>query len=202
MEQKSSKELISIVFPYFKKYQATLYLDLACAALTTVAEMELPILLRQLTNRAQDPIQQVTLSFVTQLAIIYTLMKIIEVAAGYYMTNVGHMMGAKIETDMRSDIFNHLQSLPDAYYNENKVGQLMSRLTNDLFDITEFAHHCPEEYFIGFIKLVVSLIVLGSIQLPLTLILFALIPLMFWSATRFRYKMRRAQQEQRQQVGH
>lgn len=202
MEQKSSKELISIVFPYFKKYQATLYLDLACAALTTVAEMGLPILLRQLTNRAQDPIQQVTLSFVTQLAIIYTLMKIIEVAAGYYMTNVGHMMGAKIETDMRSDIFNHLQSLPDAYYNENKVGQLMSRLTNDLFDITEFAHHCPEEYFIGFIKLVVSLIVLGSIQLPLTLILFALIPLMFWSATRFRHKMRRAQQEQRQQVGH
>ncbi|WP_211236686.1 ABC transporter ATP-binding protein [Atopobacter phocae] len=194
-------QLIKRIRPYFMKYKWILLLDLMCASLTTVSEMTLPLIMRRLTNYGIYNIESLTVQVITRLALWFVLFKVIELVANYFMTSVGHIMGAKIETDMRSHLFKHLQTLPDAYYNENKVGHLMSRLTNDLFDITEFAHHCPEEYFIGAIKMIVALIVLGQIHLPLALIIFCLIPIMFLTATIFRSKMRDAQLMQRQQVG-
>ena len=80
------------------------------------------------------------------------MLRLIDTAANYYMADVGHIMGAKIETDMRKDLFAHLQKLSYSYYDETKIGQLMARITSDLFDVTEFAHHCPEEFFIAFFK--------------------------------------------------
>ena len=117
------------------------------------------------------------------------------------MAYTGHVMGARIETDMRQDAFEHLQKLSDSYFNNTKVGQIMARITSDLFDVTEFAHHCPEEFFIAGIKTIVSFVVLAGINLPLTVIIFAFIPVMAVSCTYFNLKVRAAFKRQRYQIG-
>ena len=197
-----NKHLIKKVLPYFYKYRFTLFLDLFCAGLTTASEMILPLLLRALTNRAVEDLASITLDFVLRLSLIYVIIKTIEVIAQYFMTSIGHIMGARIETDMRRDLYAHLQSLSDTFYNETKVGVIMSRITNDLFDITEFAHHCPEEYFIGAIKILISLIILLKINVKMTLLIYLMIPLMIYFSGHYRNKMRRAQKDQRVHIGH
>lgn len=196
-----SFKLIKKVLPYFKRYQAILYLDLFCAGLTTLSEMVLPLILRFITNTGMTDLDSLSVGIIVKLALLYLVVKTVEVIAGFYMTSIGHIMGAKIETDMRHDVYAHLQGLSYRYYNETKVGQIMSRLTNDLFDITEFAHHCPEEYFIGGLKILISFIILAKINLPLTLILYSLIPLMIIGASSYNHKMRQAQKDQRVHVG-
>lgn len=197
-----NKHLIKKVLPYFYKYRFTLFLDLFCAGLTTASEMILPLLLRALTNRGMNDLASITFDFVLRLSLIYILIKTIEVIAQYFMTSIGHIMGARIETDMRRDLYAHLQSLSDTFYNETKVGVIMSRITNDLFDITEFAHHCPEEYFIGAIKILISLIILLKINVKMTLLIYLMIPLMIYFSGHYRNKMRRAQKDQRVHIGH
>ena len=197
-----NKHLIKKVLPYFYKYRFTLFLDLFCAGLTTASEMILPLLLRALTNRAVEDLASITIDFVLRLSLIYLVIKTIEVIAQYFMTSIGHIMGAKIETDMRRDLYAHLQGLSDTFYNETKVGVIMSRITNDLFDITEFAHHCPEEYFIGAIKILISLIILLKINVKMTLLIYLMIPLMIYFSGHYRNKMRRAQKDQRVHIGH
>ena len=197
-----NKQLIKKVLPYFYKYRFTLFLDLFCAGLTTASEMILPLLLRALTNRAVEDLASITMDFVLRLSLIYVIIKTIEVIAQYFMTSIGHIMGARIETDMRRDLYAHLQSLSDTFYNETKVGVIMSRITNDLFDITEFAHHCPEEYFIGAIKILISLIILLKINVKMTLLIYLMIPLMIYFSGHYRNKMRRAQKDQRVHIGH
>ena len=196
-----SFKLIKKVLPYFKRYQAILYLDLFCAGLTTLSEMVLPLILRFITNTGMTDLESLSVGIIVKLALLYLVVKTVEVIAGFYMTSIGHIMGAKIETDMRHDVYAHLQGLSYRYYNETKVGQIMSRLTNDLFDITEFAHHCPEEYFIGGLKILISFIILAKINLALTLILYSLIPLMIIGASSYNHKMRQAQKDQRVHVG-
>lgn len=198
----NNKHLIKKVLPYFYKYRFTLFLDLFCAGLTTASEMILPLLLRALTNRAVEDLASITLEFVLRLSLIYLVIKTIEVIAQYFMTSIGHIMGARIETDMRRDLYAHLQGLSDTFYNETKVGVIMSRITNDLFDITEFAHHCPEEYFIGAIKILISLIILLKINVKMTLLIYLMIPLMIYFSGHYRNKMRRAQKDQRVHIGH
>ena len=197
-----NKHLIKKVLPYFYKYRFTLSLDLFCAGLTTASEMILPLLLRALTNRAVEDLASITMDFVLRLSLIYLVIKTIEVIAQYFMTSIGHIMGARIETDMRRDLYAHLQGLSDTFYNETKVGVIMSRITNDLFDITEFAHHCPEEYFIGAIKILISLIILLKINVKMTLLIYLMIPLMIYFSGHYRNKMRRAQKDQRVHIGH
>ena len=197
-----NKHLIKKVLPYFYKYRFTLFLDLFCAGLTTASEMILPLLLRALTNRGMNDLASITFDFVLKLSLIYIVIKTIEVIAQYFMTSIGHIMGAHIETDMRRDLYSHLQSLSDTFYNETKVGVIMSRITNDLFDITEFAHHCPEEYFIGAIKILISLIILLKINVKMTLLIYLMIPLMIYFSGHYRNKMRRAQKDQRVHIGH
>lgn len=194
-------QLIKSVIPYFKKYKNILFLDLLCAALTTASEMILPLILRHITNLGIVDRTSLTLELITRLSILFVVIKIIELVAVYYMASIGHIMGAKIETDMRRDVYTHLQTLSDNFYNETKVGQIMSRMTNDLFDITEFSHHCPEEYFIGAIKLIVSFIILVNINVELTVAIFIMIPIMFISSSKFRNKMRKAAKKQRAHVG-
>lgn len=197
-----NRNLIKKVMPYFYKYKLTLFLDLFCAAFTTASEMILPLILRALTNRGMKDLESITFDFVLKLSLIYIAIKIVEIIAQYFMTSIGHIMGARIETDMRRDLYSHLQTLSDTFYNETKVGVIMSRITNDLFDITEFAHHCPEEYFIGAIKILVSLIILLNINVKMTLLIYIMIPLMIFFSGRFRKKMREAQKDQRVHIGH
>lgn len=197
----SNFKLIKSVAPYFKRYKNILILDLICAGLTTASEMILPLILRKITNLGMVGGSVLSLELIVRMAMLFVIIKIVELVAVYYMASIGHIMGAKIETDMRNDIYIHLQTLSDNFYNETKIGQIMSRMTNDLFDITEFSHHCPEEYFIGAIKIVISFVILVSINVPLTIAIFIMIPIMFISSSKFKDKMRVEQKKQRVHVG-
>ncbi len=186
---------------YYKPYIGIIALDLICAALSTVCELVFPLIVRHITNMATDPNQVFLISTVLKLGGLYLFLRLVDTAANYYMANAGHVMGARLETDMRRDLFDHLQKLSFRYFDNTKIGQLMSRMTSDLFDITEFSHHCPEEFFISFIKIVGAFIILGNINILLTTMIFLLLPLMLISIIIFRKKMKKAFKDQRHQIG-
>lgn len=186
---------------YYKPYVGIIILDLLCAAASTVCELVFPMIVREITNTALSGASEVLMSTVIRLSTIYLFLRFCDTAAQYFMANIGHVTGAKLETDMRRDLFNHLQKLPFSYYDNAKVGQIMSRVTSDLFDVTEFSHHCPEEFFIGGIKIIGSFIILSGINFYLTLLIFLLLPLMLISAVVFRKKMKNAFKKQREQIG-
>jgi len=185
---------------YYKPYIGIVILDLMCACLTTVCELVLPMIVRYITHAAESG-AVLLISSVLKLGALYLFLRLVDTCANYYMANTGHIMGARIETDMRRDMFSHLMKLSFGYFDNAKVGQIMSRISNDLFDITEFAHHCPEELFICTIKIVGSFVILCGVNVPLTLILFALLPLMFFSVIFFRKGMKDAFKKQREQIG-
>ncbi len=198
---KKTSELIRRFAPYYKKYLPVLFLDLFCASLTTVCEMVLPLILRYITNQGAQDLASLTVKTIWGIGMLYFGLRIVDGIANFYMAYTGHIMGARIETDMRQDAFEHLQKLSDTYYSNTKVGQLMSRITNDLFDVTELAHHCPEEFFIAFIKTVAAFLILARINLLLTVIIFAIVPVMVVSCTYFNLKMRAAFKKQRVHIG-
>lgn len=199
--QRPVRELIRRFAPYFKRYKGMLAFDLFCAALTTVCEVVFPLIVRAITNQAAADYTQISVPWVLKLGLFYLLLRALDAAAAYYMQSRGHFMGARIETDMRADLFAHLEKLSFSYYSNTKIGQLMARLTSDLFDISEFAHHCPEEFFIAFLKIVVSFVILLQMNVPLTLALFLLIPVMILCLRHFNDKMRLAFKECRHEVG-
>lgn len=199
--KKSNLELMAILRPYYKKNAGLLAKDLFCAALTTVCDIVLPLILSRITDTATRDVANLTVAFIGKMSALYLVLRLVEIAARYFMQGTGHIMGAKIEMDMRSDMYRHLQTLPHAYFSTHKTGHIMSNLTNDLFDVTEFSHHCPEEYFIGAIKLLASFIILIRVDVLLTLILFALIPLYFYVSAKFRHRLRQAQMDQRRKIG-
>ncbi len=202
MERKiKTSELMRRFAPYYKKYTKILVTDLFCAALTTICEIVLPLILRYITNQGIQNLASLTVRTVWMLGAVYLGLRVIDGIANFYMAYTGHVMGARIETDMRQDAFDHLQKLSDSYFNNTKVGQLMSRITNDLFDVTEFAHHCPEEFFIAFIKALAAFIILAQVNLSLTVIIFAVVPVMVVCCTYFNLKMRAAFKKQRQHIG-
>ena len=200
-KQYSIKELTGRFWPYFKPYRSTLFMDLFCAALTTVCEVILPLIIRQITNIALQDIALLTTKFILQMGLLYFALRVVDSIANYYMANIGHVMGAKIETDMRRCAYAHLQQLSNTYFSNTKVGQIMGRITNDLFEVTEFAHHCPEEFFIAGIKIVVSFFILARISLLLTVMVFIFVPIMTFVCRAINKKMRAAFSEQRHQIG-
>lgn len=193
--------LIRRFLPYFKKYTPILIFDLICASFTTVCDLVFPMLVRYITNLGINDIGALTVEIILKVGALYLILRIIDAAANYYMANTGHVMGAKIETDMRRDLFGHLQKMSFSYFANHKVGQLMSRLTNDLFDITEFAHHGPEEIFICGLKIIVSFIILCNVNVPLTLIMFAIMPFVIIFVKYFNTRMRANFKSQRVQIG-
>ena len=204
-EQKESKtnirQLIRRFLPYYRPYRKTLFFDLFCALLTTGSELLLPMLVREITGKAQGGAESLTVRLIVTCGVTYLIMRLIDTVAYYYMANIGHVMGCKIETNMRRDFFAHLQKLSFAFYDNTKIGTLMSRITSDLFDVTEFAHHCPEEYFIAAVKIVGACIILCTINPLLTLITFALIPVMVIVLFHFNSKMKATFRESRRRVG-
>ena len=193
--------LIRRFLPYFRKYKGTVAFDLLCASLTTICELVLPLIVSEITDRATVDAASLTVQFVLKAGGLYILLRIIDAAANYFMQSVGHIMGSRMETDMRNDLFHHLQQLSFSYYSETKVGQIMARITSDLFQVTEFAHHCPEEFFIAGIKIVVSFVVLCGMNLFLTLLVFAVLPFMLIASYHFNGKMRRVMRARNKQVG-
>lgn len=198
MKSKTKKGMLKKHFlPYFRKHKAVLVLDLFCAALTTGCEIVLPMIVREITSIATTDISKLTFELILSLAAVYVVLKIIDMAAGYYMIYIGHGMGVKIEKNMREDMFAHLLTVPFSYFDKTKVGQLMSRITTDLFDVVEFAHHCPEEFFIAGIKIVASFVILATINPLLTVSTFVSIPLIFYGTLYFRRQMRTIFKERR-----
>ena len=201
MKQSKNGGLLKRFLPYYKKYRFILVCDLLCAALTTVCELVLPMIVRHITECATNDISALTVELILRCTLLYVVLRIIDTLANYYMASVGHIMGAKMESDMRHDFFDHLQKLSFSYYDSAKVGTLMSRITNDLFDITEFAHHGPEEIFIAGLKIVCSFIILCTVSVPLTLIVFAVMPPMILVLSLFRRRMKEGFRDSRKQIG-
>ena len=194
-------ELLKKFLPYYKKYIPTVIFDLFCAALTTVCEIVLPLIMRKLTNAGLNDISILSVEYILRIGLFYLILRLIDSAAYYYMAYVGHVMGTKIETDMRRDAYRHLHKLSNTYFNNTKVGQIMGRITNDLFDVTEFSHHCPEEFFIAGIKGIVSFVILLNINIWLTLIIFVIIPIMIVCCRIINKKMRATFRNQRVLIG-
>ena len=193
--------LVRRFLPYFSRYKKTLIFDLLCASLTTVCELVLPLIVSTITDKATVDIASLTTEFALSMGLLYLVLRVVDAAANYFMQSVGHIMGSKMETDMRRDLFHHLQELPFSYYSDAKVGQIMARITSDLFTVTEFAHHCPEEFLIAGVKIVVSFVVLCGMNVPMTLMMFAVLPFMLVFAKHYNGKMRRVFKERNRQVG-
>lgn len=187
--------------PYFYPYKYLLIFDLICAAMTTVCELVLPLILRYITNQGITDLAALSVGTIGKLGLLYFALRVLDCMASYFMAGWGHIMGTRMETDMRRDAYAHLQQLSNTYYNNTKVGQIMGRITNDLFDVTEFAHHCPEEFFIAFIKLIVSFVILARINVPLTVIIFLVIPIMIAVCLPQNLRLRQRFRDQRVQIG-
>ena len=199
--KNSNSRLIKRFLPYYKSHIGTLVFDLFCAGLTTICELILPLIVRYITNTVIEDVALLTAKTILTIGGAYIALRIIDALANYYMASIGHIMGTKIETHMRKDLFQHLQKLSYSYYDNTKIGTIMSRITSDLFDVTEFAHHCPEEFFIAGVKIAVSFIILCTINVPLTLLLFAVIPVMALCLKYFKKRMHEGFRESRVVVG-
>ena len=199
--KRSTWHLIKRFWPYERKYLKTVLLDLFCAALTCLCDLVLPLILRTITNLAMTDLAALTVSLVLKLTFLYFVLRLIDAGAQYFMADMGHVMGVYIETDMREDAFDHLLKLGYTYYSNTKIGQIMGRITDDLFDVTEFAHHCPEEFFIAGLKFVVSFIILCTYNVALTVIIFACVPLMTVVSIKLNHWQRETFRRQRVQIG-
>ena len=200
MKQKKQGLLIRFL-PYYKKYGWFVFVDLLFASLTTVCELVLPKIVSSITDKATSETETLTLTFILSCGLFYIVLRIIDTGANYFMTSIGHIMGARIETDMRKDLFAHLEKLSFTYYDNTKVGTIMSRMTTDLFEVTEFAHHCPEEFLIAGIKIICAFIILLHMNWALTLIVFASVPVMIITLIFFRRKMKKNFATSKKQIG-
>lgn len=162
-------------------------MDMFCALIAAGVDLSFPVLVRFLMNSG---LGKQAYDLVIKIGLLMLTLYILQYFCNHFITSWGHIMGAKMEYDMRNEIFSHLQKLSFTYYDNNKTGQIMSRIVNDLFDITELAHHGPEEVLISFIKIFGSFIILLTINVQLTLVTFALIPFMAWFGLHYNGKMR------------
>ena len=186
---------------YYKPYKGLFLSDMFFALLGAAVSLVYPLIVRYITNdllvnhEISDSMQTII-----KLALFMVGLALLELVCNFFIAYKGHMMGAKMEYDMRNDIFEHYQKLSFNFYDNQKTGQLMTRITNDLFDITELCHHGPEDIVISIIKFVGAFIILMNINLPLTLIIFAFIPLMFAFAYKMKNKMNRAFRKNRERI--
>lgn len=184
---------------YYKPYKWMFIMDMSCAFTTAGVDLLFPVLVRSLLDSVEN-IKPEAVDGIIMLGVIMLGLYILQYFCNYYVTSWGHIMGARMEFDMRNDIFTHLQKLSFSYYDDNKTGQIMSRIVNDLFDISELAHHGPEEIFISIIKIAGSFVILLTIDVKLTLITFAFIPIMAWFAFYYNKKMRAVFMKNRQKI--
>lgn len=194
------KENLKRMAGYYKPYMGTFMLDMCFAFLASAISLVIPLVVRYITSELPKLDSDTAVNQVMMIGIVLIILVLIQFGSNFYITNIGHVMGAKMEYDMRSDIFSHYQKLSFAFYDEQKVGQLLSRITSDLFDITELLHHGPENLAISFIKIVGAFIILVNISGYLTLAAFVLVPVMFVYAYYLNKRMKRAFRENRVQI--
>ena len=149
---------------YYGPYKAVFFIDLICAAVISLVDLAYPQILRTMTKTLFTQDKDIILHALPVIAASLFVMYIVQSLCKYYVTYQGHMMGAKMERDMRRELFDHYQELSFSYYSRNNSGQMMSKLVSDLFDISEFAHHGPENLFISLVKIVGAFIFLFFIK--------------------------------------
>ncbi|EJT6477364.1 ABC transporter ATP-binding protein [Clostridium perfringens] len=183
---------------YYKPYKKLFILDLLAAFLVSACDLFYPMITRNIINDV-IPNKQIKLLFI--FAIVLTLIFLIKAGLNYFMQYWGHVVGVRMQADMRRDLFDKLQDMPNKYFDNNKTGVIMSRIINDLLDISELAHHGPEDLFISLVMLVGSFIILCTINVPLTIITFAIIPFLLFYTIHKRNKMKKAFKETRVKTG-
>jgi ATP-binding cassette subfamily B protein len=191
---------ISRFIAYYKPYKLLFFADMICALVVSGVDLSFPILVRNLLDKGINNVQGLAFDLILKVALLMVVLRVIEYLCNYFITAWGHIMGARMEFDMRRDVFSHLQKLSFNYFDNTKTGQIMSRIVNDLFDITELAHHGPEEIFISAIKVIGAFIILMTVNVKLTLIIFAFIPFMMAFAFYYNKKMRSVFKRNRQKI--
>ena len=186
---------------YYGPYKAVFFIDLICAAVISLVDLAYPQILRTMTKTLFTQDKDMILHVLPVIAASLFVMYIVQSLCKYYVTCQGHMMGAKMERDMRRELFDHYQELSFSYYSRNNSGQMMSKLVSDLFDISEFAHHGPENLFISLVKIVGAFIFLFFINKKLALPLILLVIVMFVFSFRQNAKMQETFMENRRKIG-
>jgi len=183
---------------YYKPVKKILIFDLVCALLVAVFDLFYPMITRNIINiYVPDRNLQLMITWLLVLGVLY----IIKIFLNYFITYYGHVMGIKMQAHMRKDMFEHLQDLPFVFFDENKTGTITSRIVNDLMEISELAHHGPEDLFISSIMLIGSFSLLSMINLPLALIVFAFVPLLLFIALKLRSRMEETFLKSREAIG-
>ncbi len=186
---------------YYGPYKVVFFIDLLCAAIISLVDLSYPQILRTATKTLFTQDKSMILHVLPWIGIGLFLMYVIQSLCKYYVSYQGHMMGANMERDMRQQLFEHYEKLSFSYYSQNNSGQMMSKLVSDLFDISEFAHHGPENLFISLIKIVGAFIFLFVINSKLALPLIFLVIIMFFFSFHQNQKMQRTFMENRRKIG-
>lgn len=182
---------------YYSPHKKLFILDMVCAFLVAALDLVFPMFTNKLLRTA---IPQKDLRTILIFAGVLALLYVVKLIANYIVDYWGHVMGVRLQYDMRKDVFSHLQTLPFRYFDDNKTGHIMSRIINDLMEISELAHHGPEDVFISLVMLLGSFVLLCSINLKLTIIIFAFVPVILWFAATRRIKMSNAFDDVRKKI--
>lgn len=198
---KESIRLMKSFFPYLKKHVPTLIMVLVCTAFSAGCEIVLPLIVREITDTATLDLASLTVRRIIGICVFYIVLRGFACFAEYIKSYYGHVMGVQIENKMRADMFDHLQTLSFNFFDNTKVGQLMSRMTSDLFDVAEWAHHFPEMVFTTVVKFFASFYIFTTMDYRLALCVFVLMPFMIIFTKKSRTRMRDAFRHSRHQVG-
>lgn len=198
MKQKEGK--LKKLAAYYKNYKGLFFTDLVFATVGSGITLAIPLIVRYITGTVvEQPVSEAT-NMIFKLGVLLIIMVLAEMGCNYYITYFGHMMGAMMERDMRNEIYSHYQKLSFAFYDNQKVGHLLSRITSDLFDISELLHHGPEDIMISTIKLVGAFIILLMINAPLALVSIGIVLLMLVYAIFMNRRMKSAFKENRRRI--
>lgn len=185
---------------YYKPYKSMLFLDIFCALLISLIDLSYPQILRFLTQKVYVKETEFVLSVLPYVIVVLLIMYSVRALSRYYVTSYGHIMGAKMESDMRRDLFEQYQRLSFSYYDKNKTGDMMSRISADLFDISELAHHGPENIILSLLTISGSFILLMFINIPMTVILFLITCVLIIFSLRQQKKMRAVFMDNRRKI--
>ena len=186
--------MIKKFISYYKPYRGLFFTDLIVATIATLCNLIYPMMTRALVN---DAIPNKEIKVIGIFAVILMVLYLVKAGCCYFMQYFGHLVGVGMQADMRRDMFKHLEKLPNSYFDNTKTGDLMSRMINDLMDISELAHHGPEDLFISIIMFLGSFIILSTINLPLTILIFAFVPFIVIFTLKKRKKMNKCFMETR-----
>ena len=200
-QEKKQTGRLKLLAGYYKPYKGLFFADLFFAFLGAAVTLVIPLMVRYIMNSISEMSADEAKTMILKIGVGMLVLILVQLGSRYFITYYGHMMGAYIEHDMRNEIFSHYQKLSFAFYDNQKVGQLLSRITSDLFDITELLHHGPEDILISVIKLFGALIILMNVKPQMALLCFAVVIIMLIYALIYNKKMKSAFKENRVRMG-